>query len=236
MKEGTSKAGMLYGLGVGPGDPELMTLKAVRLIEECDVVAIPKSGQDINAAYTIAAGAVKNIGEKPLLEVEMPMIRDKKKLEESHDAAAAQVMDCLREGKNIAFLTLGDPAIYSTYIYIHERVLEAGYQAQIVPGIPSFCAVAARLNVGLTEANKALHVIPASYDGLAKALELPGTKVLMKSGKSIGSIKRQLMDMEEDHTVEMVERCGMEGERVFRCAGDIDENAGYFSLLVVKEK
>lgn len=224
----------LYGIGVGPGDPELMTLKAVRLTEECPVVAIPSSGKDVNAAYTIAQGACPTIGTKELLELDMPMTRDKEKLTASHDAAAQRVIEKLKEGKDVAFLTLGDPSIYSTYIYVHERVLAAGYEAQIVPGIPSFCAVAARLNEGLTEAHEGLHIIPASYNGIEEAMSLSGTKVLMKSGKSIGRIKELVSEMEPAQDVKMVERCGMEGERVFRSAEEIDENAGYFSILVVK--
>lgn len=226
----------LYGLGVGPGDSELMTLKAVRLIRECDIIVLPKSGQEINAAYTIAKGSVPEIDQKVLMEVSMPMTRDKEKLMQSHDLAADQIIEKLKEGKNVAFLTLGDPSIYSTYIYVHERVLEKGCEAEIVPGITSFCAVAARLNEGLTEAGQPLHVIPASYEGAEEALQLAGTKVLMKSGKSIGRIKDQLLKMEPTPNVKMVERCGMEGERVFHNADEIDENASYFSILVVKDK
>ncbi len=226
----------LYGLGVGPGNPELMTLKSARLIRESDIIVLPKSGQEINAAYTIAKGSVPEIEQKEVMEVSMPMIRDKEKLKESHDLAAEQIIEKLKEGKDVAFLTLGDPSIYSTYIYVHERVLEKGFEAEIIPGIPSFCAVSARLNEGLTEAAQPLHVIPASYDGVEEALRLRGTKVLMKSGKSIGKIKKQLLEMEEEYTVKMVERCGMQGERVFYNAEEIDENASYFSILVVKEK
>lgn len=226
----------LYGLGVGPGDPELMTLKAARLIRECDLIALPESGQAVNAAYTIAKGAVPEIDKKSILSVDMPMIRDKKKLEESHDRAAQQIIGYLKEGKDVAFLTLGDPSIYSTYIYVHDRVLAAGCEAQIVPGIPSFCAVAARLNEGLTEASQALHIIPASYKGLDESMALPGTKVLMKSGKSIGQIKEKILADPDHYEAKMVERCGMEGERVFLSAEDIDEQAGYFSIVVVKDK
>ena len=112
------------------------------------------------------------------------MIRDGDKLKESHDKAARTVTAALEKGKDIAFLTLGDPSIYSTYIYIHTRVSAQGYETEIVPGIPSFCAAAARLNEGLTEASEALHIIPASYEGTEEALSLKGTRVLMKSGKS----------------------------------------------------
>lgn len=226
----------LYGIGVGPGDSELMTLKAVRMIRECDIIVLPKSGQQINVAYSIAKGSVPEIDQKQLLEVAMPMIRDQQKLKESHDLAADQMTAQLKEGKNIAFLTLGDPSIYSTYIYVHERVLEKGFEAEIIPGIPSFCAVSARLNEGLTEAGQPLHVIPASYEGIDEALNLKGTKVLMKSGKSIGKIKEQLLKMEPSPSVKMIERCGMEGERVFASTKEIDENASYFSILVVKDK
>ncbi|WP_130863020.1 precorrin-2 C(20)-methyltransferase [Bacilliculturomica massiliensis] len=226
----------LYGIGVGPGDPELMTLLAVRLIRQCGIIAVPRSGQEVNAAYTIARGACPEIEGKERLELEMPMTRDREKLEACHAAAAAQVVEKLKEGRDVAFLTLGDPSIYSTYIYVHDRVLAAGYEAQIVPGIPSFCAVAARLNEGLTEAHQGLHIIPASYKGLEEALSLSGTKVLMKSGKSIGKIREMIADMDPPQEVMMVERCGMEGERIFRSAEEIDENAGYFSLIVVKDK
>ncbi|MEG0157145.1 MAG: precorrin-2 C(20)-methyltransferase [Anaerovoracaceae bacterium] len=225
----------LYGIGVGPGDPELMTLKAVRIIEESDLIVVPASGKEVNAAYTIASGAVKALADKPLMEVDMPMIRDKEALAASHQLAAEKIMAQLDQGKTIAFLTLGDPSVYSTYTYVHDLVRAKGYPAQIIPGIPSFCAVAARLNEGLTKAHQALHIIPASYKDLEESLELKGTKVLMKSGKSIGKIKNLLMER-EDLSVKMVERCGMDGEKVYSSVEEIDEAAGYFSIVVVKEK
>lgn len=236
QKDRSKKIGKLYGLGVGPGDPELMTLKAVRLIRECDVIVIPASGKMVNVAYEIARGAVPEIEEKELLELSMPMIREEDKLAESHDKAADAVIAALEAGKDAAFLTLGDPSIYSTYIYVHDRVGARGYDTEIVPGIPSFCAVAARLNEGLTEASEALHIIPASYEGMEEAMLLSGTRVLMKSGKAIGKVKEFLSQLSRQPSVKMVERCGMQGERVFTRLEDIDEDAGYFSILVVKDK
>lgn len=228
--------GKLYGIGVGPGDPELMTLKATRIIRECEVIAIPSSGNETNVAFEIAKAAVPELLEKERIELSMPMIRDKEKLRESHAQAAFDIAEVLDQGKDVAFLTLGDPSIYSTYIYVHNRLVEQGYDTEIVPGIPSFCAVAARLNEGLTEASEALHIIPASYDGIEEALQLNGTRVLMKSGKSIGRIKNFLKDMENPPEVKMVERCGMEGERIFESLEELDEDAGYFSILVVKDQ
>ncbi|MDF2654230.1 MAG: cobI [Bacillota bacterium] len=235
-EEKQTRKGKLYGVGVGPGDPELMTLKAVRLILECDVIAIPSSGGEANVAFDIAKGAVPQMADKELLELSMPMIRDREKLKESHDQAANDVAEVLEQGKNVAFLTLGDPSIYSTYIYVHNRLVNQGYDTEIIPGIPSFCAVAARLNEGLTEASEALHIIPASYAGIEDALQLKGTRVLMKSGKSIGKIKTLIKELETPAEVKMVERCGMEGERVFQNLEALDEDAGYFSILVVKDE
>lgn len=228
--------GKLYGIGVGPGDSELLTLKGARLIRECDVIVVPRSGQKVNVAYTIGVGAVPEMKDKNIVEVDMPMTRDKSKLKEAHKNAADTVEGFLREGKDVAFLTLGDPAVYSTYIYVHDIILERGLEAEIVPGVTSFCAVAARLNEGLTEASEGLYILPASYEGLEEALKLKGTKVLMKSGKAMGNVKKLISEMTDKESVRMVERCGMPGERIFNSLEEIDEDASYFSVLVVKER
>ena len=143
------------------------------------------------------------------------------------------VEEILDSGRNVAFLTLGDPTVYATYIYIHKRVEKAGYDTEIISGITSFCAVAARLNIGLVEKAEPLHVIPASYQ-IEEALKLPGTKVLMKSGKKMKSVKETLKAM-PDCQVMMIENCGMENEKIYRSADEIDENAGYYSLIIVRE-
>ena len=226
----------LYGIGVGPGDSELMTLKAVRLIRASDTIVIPSSGQTTNAAYTIAAGAVPEIKEKNILEVEMPMTRDSEILETSHRNAAEQIGKLLEEEKTVSFITLGDPTIYSTYCYVHDRVLSLGFDAEIIPGIPSFCAAAARLGISLTEASETLCIIPSSYETRSEAMQLEGTKVLMKSGKSISELKKELVAKGEQWDVRMVERCGMEGERVFLSAAEIPDHSSYFSIVIVKDK
>lgn len=177
--------GKLYGLGVGPGDPELLTLKALRLIQENEVIAVP--GNDIKAsvAYQIVKGVYDGLDSKTLIPVAMPMTKEKAVLEANHKKAADDVEDYLRQGKNVVFLTLGDPTVYSTYLYVHKRILERGYEAEIVSGITSFCAVAARLNMGLVEMAEPLHVIPATYKAqeMDEILKMPGTKVLMKTDR-----------------------------------------------------
>lgn len=225
----------LYGIGVGPGDPELMTLKAVRLIEECDYVAVPKSGDGEGVAKQIARQAVKNFDQKQLLEVSMPMTRDPQVLEESHQRAAEQIETCLSAGKSVAFLTLGDPAIYSTYIYVHKRVQQHGFEVEMVPGVPSFCAVAAKLNISLAEGAQPLHVIPASYQGVEEGLEWNGPKVLMKTGRSMKKVKELLSEKGLLDSAKMVQKCGMEGEEIYQSMADVDENSSYFSVIVVKD-
>ena len=227
--------GKLYGVGVGPGDPELLTLKALRLIKENEVIAVP--GKDIQAsvAYQIVKGAYEELDEKTLIPVAMPMTKDPQVLKANHDKAADQVESYLKEGKNVVFLTLGDTTVYSTYLYVHKRILERGYEAEIVSGITSFCAVAARLNMGLVEADQPLHVIPATYKAqeMDEILKLPGTKVLMKTGKKMKQVKESIE--KSGQKAVMIENCGMPSEKIYRSAEEIPEEAGYYSLIIVKE-
>lgn len=227
--------GKLYGVGVGPGDPELLTLKALRLIKENEVIAVP--GKDIQAsvAYQIVKGAYEELDEKTLIPVAMPMTKDPQVLKANHDKAADQVESYLKEGKNVVFLTLGDTTVYSTYLYVHKRILERGYEAEIISGITSFCAVAARLNMGLVEADQPLHVIPATYKAqeMDEILKLPGTKVLMKTGKKMKQVKESIE--KSGQKAVMIENCGMPSEKIYRSAEEIPEDSGYYSLIIVKE-
>ena len=227
--------GKLYGVGVGPGDPELLTLKALRLIKENEVIAVP--GKDIQAsvAYQIVKGAYEELDEKTLIPVAMPMTKDPQVLKANHDKAADQVESYLKEGKNVVFLTLGDTTVYSTYLYVHKRILERGYEAEIVSGITSFCAVAARLNMGLVEADQPLHVIPATYKAqeMDEILKLPGTKVLMKTGKKMKQVKESIE--KSGQKAVMIENCGMPSEKIYRSVEEIPEDSGYYSLIIVKE-
>ena len=222
-----------YGVGVGPGDPELLTIKAVRMINECDILAVPGRTKEDSVAYGIALAAVPGIVQKETICIHMPMTKDEKKLKESHENGAAQIIRLLEQGRSVAFLTLGDPTIYSTYLYLQKYVQEAGYETQIVSGIASFLAAGAALNTGLLEKDQQLHVIPSSYE-IEKALQLTGTKVLMKAGKKMPLVKEAVARMDAD--VYLVENCGMAGERICQGADEIPEDAGYYSLIIVKEK
>lgn len=224
--------GKLYGVGVGPGDPELLTLKAVRIIRESDMIAVAGVGKNETIAYQIAEKVIEGLDEKECLDLEMPMIKDEEKLDLFHQKATAQVIAKLQEGKNIAFLILGDPTIYSTYQYIHKRVIADGYSAEMVNGIPSFCAAAARMNIGLVERAEMLHVIPASYE-IEEAMKLPGTKVLMKAGSKLSQVKETIKKTSENAM--MIVNCGMDDEQIYGNIDQLPDTAGYMSLLIVKE-
>ena len=126
-------------------------------------------------------------------------------LRSSHRAAADRIEQVLDQGRDVAFLTLGDPTVYATYIYVHQLVVQDGYQASIVSGVPSFCAAAARLGISLAERSQMLHIVPSSH-GIQEALKLPGVKVLMKAGSKMEQVRKDLI--EADMEVAMVENCG----------------------------
>lgn len=240
-------SGILYGTGTGPGEAELLTLKAVRTIRSCDMIAVPVSDSALKepciweegmpyldrcTAYQIVLPEVPEIRKKPVLCLPMPMMKEKEELKRIHDAGAKKVEEYLDEGMNIAFLTLGDPSIYSTYLYIHKRVQKDGYQAVIIPGIPSFCAAAAALNLGLAENKEEIHILPASY-GIEEGLKLSGTKILMKTGKKMPYVKETVKASNDRFW--MVENCGMENEKIYENPDDVPEKSSYYSLIVIKE-
>lgn len=223
--------GTLYGVGVGPGDPELMTLRAVRVIRENQVFALPGKAPRETTAYRIAVRAVPKLAEKELVALHMPMVRDRQKLMEAHRKCAELLKPYLDGGKNVVFLTLGDPSVYSTFSYIQDILAPEGYPVEVVSGVPSFCACAARLGLPLAEWNEEIHVIPAVH-GEDLSFDRPGSYVIMKSASRMPEIRRALA--ESGRSAQCVTDCGMETEKVYRSAAEIPDDAGYFSLIVVK--
>lgn len=224
-------AGIMYGIGVGPGDPELMTLKAVKRIRDCTVIAIPHQDKELCTAYQIVRQAVPEIEEKECIYLPMPMTKDPVVLQESHELAARAVMERLDRGEDVGFITLGDVSIYSTCSYLLNRLWKEGYTTRLECGIPSFCAAAARLGIVLVSGAEELHIIPASYQ-VKEALRLPGVKVLMKAGRQMGAVKEEIR--KSGASAVMVENCGMGEERIYHSLDEIPEDAGYYSLLIVR--
>jgi precorrin-2/cobalt-factor-2 C20-methyltransferase len=223
--------GIAYGVGVGPGDPEYMTLKAVRLIRENQVIAVPGRDAKETTAYQIAVQAVPELAEKELVPLYMPMVKDRQLIDEEHRKGAETLKTYLDRGENVVFLTLGDPTVYCTFSYIQHYLEADGYRVELVSGIPSFCAAAARLGVPLAEWDEAIHIVPAVHK-TEDRLELDGNYVLMKSASHIREVKALLKA--SGRKVSAVVNCGMKDEAVYRSADEIPDDAGYFSLIIAK--
>lgn len=224
--------GKLYGVGVGPGDKELITVKALRILREADIIAVPQMRSGVRTAYEIIEDYIEG---REIMEFLMPMTKDLKRLEENYSDIARRLAEKLDEGKDIAFITLGDVTIYSSYMQIDRMLRDRGYETGLVPGIPSFCAAAARLNMPLCERDEPLVILPASYEGIEAGLDMKGTKVLMKPGRAIGGVRELLKKRGLTENAVMVECCGMENERVYNDMNEIDGNSSYFSIVIVKD-
>ena len=225
--------GIAYGVGVGPGDPELMTLKAVRMIRENDLFAVPGKDPRQAVAYKIAVQAVPELADKEIISVYMPMVKNREFVDEEHKKGAKLLEEYLDQGRNVVYLTLGDPTVYCTFSYLQHILERDGYKVELISGITSFCAAAARLNIPLGEWDEQIHIIPAVHKTEALPEE-PGNYVLMKSASHMKEIKELLRESGRD--VNAVIDCGMESEIVCRSTEEIPDDAGYFSLIIAKEK
>ena len=182
-----SERGTFYAVGVGPGDPELMTRKAVRVLEECPVLAVPRTPAGDSLALEIAqAGA--DLTDKEIHFIDFAMSRDEEKRRQAHRRAAEAVRALLDRGTDVAMPVLGDVSLFASSAYVAQLLEEEGCRCVRVPGVPSFCAAAARLGRSLTEMDLPVHIVPAGGFPLEEALDLPGTKVLMKSGRALPQV------------------------------------------------
>ena len=212
---------MLTFIGVGPGDPELMTLKAARLIREADAVALSDKG----AALRIVGDLIEG---KPILELNLPMRGGRADWEEAHEQAAAQLLDWLEIYENVAFPVLGDPGIYATGSYLLRRV-QFRHPCAVVPGVPAMCAAAAALGVPLCEKGETLTVL----DHFAEGAALPeGGSVVMKAGGCLDALRWAASGRE----VSVVRNLGMEGEWLGSLADVPDDGRFYFTTAIVSAK
>jgi precorrin-2/cobalt-factor-2 C20-methyltransferase len=233
------KPGVLYGVGVGPGDPELITLKGARILEKCRCVFVPKAHSD-NGSIALGIAGRYLRDDSSVCELVFPMSADKGELARRWEQAARSVADVIGTGEDACFLTLGDPLLYSTWIYLVRslRKIFPGLEAVTVPGITAFCAAAAMAEFPIGEGRKPVVIIPASddLDAIRDALAGGGTVVLMKVGRRL----EKVLDLIEqagflDHAV-YVERAGLEGQRVeadLRKLKQRNREADYLSILLV---
>ncbi|MDR2438816.1 MAG: precorrin-2 C(20)-methyltransferase [Planctomycetaceae bacterium] len=230
--------GKLYGIGTGPGDSELLTLKAIRIIEQCGVIAVPAVESNDRTAFSVVE---QYLTGKRILECRFSMERDEEKRKRQRILVADEICTVLESGTSVGFVTLGDPSVYSTYCYVDNIVTARGFETEIIPGVASYSAVAALLNIPLCEGNQPLHIIPAGCgEKIEDWIDLPGNKIIMKSGKNLQSILNMLERHGLSKQTKIVSRCTMTGQQIFETIEDFNQNgkidqAGYFSVIFVTE-
>jgi precorrin-2/cobalt-factor-2 C20-methyltransferase len=230
--------GKLYGIGTGPGDSELLTLKAIRIIRQCGVVAVPAVESNDRTAFSVVE---QYLTGKRILECRFSMEQNEEKRKRQRILVADEICTVLESGTSVGFVTLGDPSVYSTYCYVDKLVSSRGFETEIIPGVTSYSAVAALLNIPLCEGNQPLQIIPAGCgEKIEDWIDLPGNKIIMKAGKNL----RQILNMLERHGLseqtKIVSRCTMTGQQIFETISEFNQNgktdqAGYFSVIFVRE-
>lgn len=231
------RKGKCWVVGVGPGDPELLTIKAARIIEQCPVVASPKSRQAKTVALDIARKAV-DLSQKEIVLLRFPMTYSYEERETAHTAAADEVGKYLDDGLDVAMLTLGDPSIYTTASYVADLLTKLGYETEVVPGVPSFCASASAVQTILAQDEELLTIIPAAAgeEELNAALDCPGTKVIMKSGRKIPEVLELLRRRDLLGQTTFAENVGLPGEQTGPASDLEGRQPGYFTTLIVTDR
>ena len=229
--------GKLYGVGVGPGDPELLTLKAKRILDEADIIAVPvkEAGEESTALEIIRP--VVDLKKKNLLEVIFRMAKEKEERKKCRAAACEQLTAELAKGKNIAMITLGDVSVYSTYMYVNQYVAEHGFETEIIPGIPSFCSGAAAAQLPLMEGNESLVIVPSvrAEQQVEDAIAHYDNVVIMKAGGSIGRILELMKQYDRAENCATVISCvGMKDEYIGPL--DPERTYSYFTTVIIKRE
>ena len=243
----TKQQGKLYLVGIGPGDPELMTCKAVRVLEQTEVWVAPKARKNgASSALQIASGQVEPAG-KTVLELRFPM----KKIRLGHDQdpevvqawreAAEIVLDHLDRGRDVAFPTLGDPALYSTAFYLLHTLqeLQPELRLSIIPGITAMAACSARICAPLGLGDDVVSIVPAAFDDnrLREILQTFDAVVLMKVFRKMDRITALLEELDLMENAVLIERCGMDDQRIYT---DVREACGrdlhYFTTMLIRKK
>ncbi len=222
-----------FGIGVGPGDKELITIKAVRVLSNIDVVILPEAKKDTGStAYGIAKEYINPIAK--MITCEFPMVKDKDDFIKAGERAAEIVMDYVKKGYNTAFLTLGDPSIYSTYIYI-LKALDSSIEIETIPGITSFCAAAAITNRVLVEGDEILSIIPATceYEMMNNVVKDSGGVAVMKLFNHGDKAVRLLKENNMIENSVIVRKCGMDDCKISSdIEKSLEESKQYLSIIL----
>lgn len=226
--------GKFYGIGVGPGDPQLLTLRAVEVLRHVDIIAVPKSKMERESvAWDIAK--VHCPANVQILELEMPMTSNQEVLQKAWQNAADQIMEVLNTGKSVAFLTLGDPSFYSTYIYLLNLLKKELRPEQIetVPGIMAMAAAAAKVNQPLATGDEPLLVLPG-VEGLDQYRGIPNV-VMMKVSRNLPEVLQNLQ--QNGGKAILATRVGQTGEEIRELTEQEEmEKVDYLSLVLIRRE
>ena len=227
------KQGKFFGIGVGPGDTELLTIKAAKILKNVDVICSPRSSESKpSLALSIVQPILNESGEvHEILDPLFPMIEDKKALNQYWDQAAQIIVDKLMEHKDVAFITLGDPTIYSTFAYVAKRIDEMGFDIEIIPGITSFTGCAAAANISLAEKDEIVVIVPKVDDRLAQLMEHCDTVVVMKTSRHSELLQTIIAQDKRNKSIISVQNCSMGDEMIFK---GFAEDKKYLSTTIVK--
>ena len=230
--------GIFYGIGVGPGDPELLTVKAINAIKISEVIIAPKTEKKSDSlALTIAKPYLR--ADVQVVYQTFPMVKDFETSPEIFESNVSEILSYLRDGKNVGFLTLGDPMFFSTYIYIFKLLKKSAVQIETVAGVPAFLAIAAKIGYPVAYGNEILSIIPATADAdkISDALKISDDSVLMKVYKNFGEVAEILNNENLSENAVLVSRCGLEDEKII---SDIDsykkEKLNYLSTILTRRK
>lgn len=236
----TTRMGTFFGVGVGPGDPDLITVKAMRILKQVPVLCVPK-GREEGASYV--RGFISHVFDperQELIELVFPMTKDRAVLEQHWNAALEKVMVPLQQGRDVVFVTEGDPFIYSTFMHLYALIRERSPETrvEVVPGISSINASAAAAGVPLVDGAERLAVLPATYEGeqLAQILGQFDTVVLLKVNRVFDRVLGVLEQLGLAERAVYVKRCGAPDQEVVRDIRALrGQELDYLSLLIVKK-
>ncbi len=231
MQNKNIRKGKLYGIGIGPGDPDLLTLKAVKILEKADVVCVPKSKEQASTALSIVQ---KHLSANVKMEtIEFSMSKDIEQRVESRKRNADIIEAKLANGQTVVFLTLGDPMLYSTYSYVLEY-LNPEYEVETIPGIYSFSAISGLLSLPLCKGDEKLAVI-SSFDEQSKSIfESADTVICMK----ISAYHTKLFDFlsaDQSYEFVMITDAGKTEQKVYNSINVLKNKVPYFSTAIIQK-
>lgn len=241
--------GRLYVIGIGPGDPELLTLKAVKTLKDVLCICVPKGREGGGSLALSIVKEIVDLNGKEIIEAYFPMRKTKQhgkehnsescELDRRWQETVETLLSKLNKGVDVAFLTMGDPTIYSTFFYLYDSLLELNPEldVEIIPGVSSINASASKAKVSLGLANERIAVLPANYiDDLTETLRKFDTVVLMKVHRDFERILKSLDEAGLLECAIYASRVGMKDEKILRNLRNArSEDLNYFSMIIIKK-